>query len=200
MSSTDVTCASGAVLEETRKRWHAAFAVSLERDAWGQVEEAIQGYSELEWAVTEEYEDNALGLGRRRRDNVGKFMLALRTRIRQLRCGEDQESGLKGMRGLVSFVETILMSDQEFPVMGVEPVGVTSRSEEEPGEQHEIVLESGLLSPPRNVGWGDVTISLSLQKWGFKKPTEFVKPRVVVSVVDERGNYVEDPQVERCVL
>ncbi len=59
------------------------------------------------------------------------------------------------------------------------------------------VAAGTLRGPPTNVLRGDVTLTVFIEKWGFKDATEFAEPRVTVTVWDGKGQLLEAVQVRR---
>lgn len=195
----------GSAWEDTRSRWESAFCEALEYDTWGQVEEALESYRCLEAAVTEEFSINSLNLSCSRRRGIGKFACGLRTRMTQLAQDNGVEQGLEDMRALRSFVKNFGVDVPTSACHGRPSVSEdgsvgflhaslstdqsTTTSGSEVGTSGELLCQ-----PKKPPDKGAVTLSILVVQWGFKDPTQFCKPRVVVSVVDRKGKALEPVQ------
>lgn len=195
-----VSTASSSMLEETCKRWTKALETASQHETWGQLEEAIEAYQHLEWAATEVYEDNPLGLERNSKDSVGKFAFALRTRIQDLQKGP-RKAGAADLQAIRSFLSSL-----HVPGDGSEDHDKEDEEEEmlfhvvhASGKEQGLALqESRIFHTCSKDSLG--ALSLRLESWGVKNPSMFSMPRVTVSVVDGYGHVVErDETSHACV-
>uniref|UniRef100_A0A7S0UKK5 C2 Aida-type domain-containing protein n=1 Tax=Polytomella parva TaxID=51329 RepID=A0A7S0UKK5_9CHLO len=108
-------------MEDTRARWERAFLEAVDFDAWGQVEEALEGYQRLQVAAAAEYVENVLQLPLHRRDGIGKLAVILKRRMQEMHVGSEKDVGLTKMKHLKSFMKDIIVSDAPFPLHGFEP-------------------------------------------------------------------------------
>lgn len=191
-------------MEDTRARWDRALSEAVDFDIWGQVEEALEGYQRLQVAAAAEYVENVLQLPMIRREGIGRLASALKARIEELSKSQNKGIGLNGMKTLKAYMKEIIITDAQFPIGGVKPEGLApgpltalNDAAELQTEELDEATTSGdgtLRGAPIIHRRGDTSLTIFIDKWGFKDAGGLVEPRVLVSVRDESGEKVEAVQ------
>jgi hypothetical protein len=172
-----------------KARWQASFKKALDADSWGQTEEAAEEYETLGRLLDSTAKN--LVLGSDEKNFLQKFRAAIALRSQAL---NDLSNIIKHeeIKKLQELLDNLFTSK----ALGAFPIALkdhTEHKEEELKDEDAVVDEKelGTLLPAVKAKPGDTTLSIKIDKIGLKDAQDYLGPYLTVSVVDGKGNILE---------
>lgn len=181
-----------------RAKWRREFKVALEADTWGQIEEAREGYERLAAGIKQVHDDAPFRLAAAEKGLLLKLASALTVRAREVHDDLDLGVGSHGVQQLQDAFDGVLINPNppRFPFeLPNAAVTMLSDMQATPSRGDVSGAEGGsLLSPVVLRQRGQCSLSIFVEKWGFKDATAFIDPFVTISVLDKSGGLLENQQ------
>eukprot|EP00736_Rhodelphis_marinus_P009629 Rmarinus@m.6 len=189
-----------------RNKWVKDFTEACDRDSWGQMMEAVEGYERL--AENMASAEKSMQLTHAERSYIGKLVACLHLRIKSLQDATPNALKLEQIKLLGEAITNCFMTN-EFPLdlaqynttslhastrtnVGVEQDAVVTA----PVDDHEAagnVPKGTKLGPPKMTR-GNKYLTISIDKIGLKDAETYIDPFVSVHVFDRSGDEIESSQ------
>eukprot|EP00899_Mesostigma_viride_P004710 jgi/Mesvir1/1423/Mv14421-RA.1 len=186
---------------EMNASWSKVFLDCLELDAWGQVEEAIDGYDRLSASISTENTENNLRLTPDEKATLTKMAVSLNLRAEALRTSVHSPGTLTldQIKKLIPVVETILIKPDVAPFPLTLPSSAlrslsVATDPNAPDIMGATESEEGSLLQPPVLEIGEEGLSIMIDKIGFKDTSGCMNPFMTVSVADAHGALIESAQ------